>query len=53
MKRYYYKGKEISEFKANLIFVGSIAGLFATAAIIFLGMQILLYIGTILEGGSI
>lgn len=49
MKRYYYKGKEISEFKANLLCIGAGLGLLAAGAGCYLFMYLCLWVGVILE----
>ena len=47
MKRYYYKGKEISEFKANLLCIGAGVGLVLGALGLFGLMNMFLFIGAI------
>ncbi len=47
MKRYYYKGKEISEFKANLICIKAVVEVVAAGVGIFGLMNMYLLIGAI------
>lgn len=47
MKRYYYKGKEISEFKANLLCIGAGAGIVLAGLGLFGLMNMYLFIGAI------
>ena len=48
MKRYYYNGKEISKRKADLIFVGALAGMIAAAFGTWACMCCLITIGSII-----
>lgn len=48
MKRYYYKGKEISKFHADMIFIGAIAGLFASAIGVYACLWCVLAIGNLI-----
>lgn len=49
MKRYYYNGKEISKFHANVIFVGAILSMIIGAVSIYACMWGMLAIGNILR----